>query len=89
MYLGRIIGTLWATRKYETLEGSKLLLLQPVNAKYEDVGEAIVAVDTIGAGEGEYVIYVDDSEAVIPLPVDHAPVNASIVGIVDSVFIKE
>lgn len=88
MYLGKIIGTIWSTRKYETLRGSKLLLLQPVNADYENAGEPIIAVDTIGAGKGEYVIYVDDVEAVIPLKADHAPVDASIVGIVDSVYKK-
>jgi ethanolamine utilization protein EutN len=48
-------------------------------------GEPLVAVDTVGAGPGEIIFYITASEAVIPLPVDFAPVDASIVGIVDTI----
>lgn len=89
MLLGKVIGTIWATRKYEALHGLKLQLLQPINAKEENVSDPIIVVDTVGAGPGEIVYYVTASEAVIPLPVDMAPVDASIVGIVDSVFIEQ
>ncbi len=85
MILGEVIGTIWATRKYETLKGYKLQFVQPLNSNMKKIGEPIVAVDTIGAGPGELIFYVTASEAVIPLDVDMAPVDASIVGIVDSV----
>jgi ethanolamine utilization protein EutN len=49
------------------------------------IGEPIIAVDTIGAGPGEVIYYITSSEAVIPMEVDMAPVDASIVGIVDSI----
>jgi ethanolamine utilization protein EutN len=85
MYLGRIIGTIWATRKYEAVTSYKMQFIQPINAEKEKLGEPIVAIDTIGAGPGEIVFYVTASEAVIPLLVDMAPIDASIVGIVDSI----
>jgi ethanolamine utilization protein EutN len=85
MYLGRIIGTIWATRKYEAVTSYKMQFIQPINAEKEKLGEPIVAIDTIGAGPGEIVFYITASEAVIPLLVDMAPIDASIVGIVDSI----
>lgn len=85
MYFARVIGTVWATRKDESLKGFKLQFLQPINAMRENVGEPIVAVDTVGAGPGETVMYITAREAVIPLPVPMAPVDASIVGIVDRI----
>lgn len=88
MYLGKIIGTIWATRKYEAVVGYKMQLVQPINANYEKLGEPIIALDTIGAGPGEIIYYVTASEAVIPLDVDMAPVDASIVGIVDSIYVE-
>ncbi len=85
MYFAKVIGTVWATRKDEHLHGFKLQFIQPLNAKHEHVGEPIVAVDTVGAGSGETVFYITAREATIPLPVEMAPVDASIVGIVDRI----
>jgi len=85
VFFGKIIGTVWATRKDENLVGAKLQLLQPLNAYRDNVGDPIIAVDTIGAGQGETVIYITSREATIPLPVELAPVDASIIGIVDRI----
>lgn len=85
MLLGKVIGTIWATRKYETLKSYKMQFVQPLNAMMEKMGDPIIAVDTIGAGPGEIIFYATSSEAVIAMDVDMAPVDASIVGIVDSV----
>ncbi|MFQ5797526.1 MAG: EutN/CcmL family microcompartment protein [Bacteroidota bacterium] len=85
MYFAKVIGTIWATRKDENLKTFKLQFLQPLNAMRESVGDPIVAVDTVGAGPGETVFYITAREAVIPLPVPMAPVDASIVGIVDRI----
>ncbi len=87
MFLGQVIGNIWATRKYEAIHGSKMMFIQPMNSDYEKLGEPIVAIDTVGSGPGEYILYITASEAVIPLPVDFAPVDASIVAVVDSVNI--
>jgi ethanolamine utilization protein EutN len=89
MFLARVIGTVWATRKDEHLKGFKLQFIQPIDRRRNDVGDPIVAVDPVGAGAGETVMYITAREAVIPLPVDEAPVDASIVGIVDRIDISE
>lgn len=88
MFFANIVGTIWATRKDENLKSFKLQLIQPLNAKREKVGAPLIAVDTVGAGPGETVYYVTAREAVIPLPVEMAPVDASIVGIVDRIDLK-
>ena len=85
MFLAKVIGTVWATRKDEQLQNFKLQFLQPINARREKAGDPIVAVDTVGAGVGETVMYVSAREATIPLPVASAPVDASIVGIIDRI----
>lgn len=85
MYFGKVIGNVWATKKYEALFSLKMMIVQPLSAELEKLGEPIIAVDTVGAGPGEVVVYITASEAVIPLPVDFAPVDASIVGIVDTI----
>ncbi len=88
MQLGKIIGTIWATRKYEAVTGYKMQFVQPINSEGKNTGDPIIALDTVGAGPGEIIYFVTASEAVIPLDVDMAPVDASIVGIVDSINIE-
>ncbi len=85
MFLGKVIGNIWATQKYKELKNFKLMFVQPINADLEKTSSPIIAVDTVGAGPGEIIFYITASEAVIPLPVDMAPVDASIVGIVDTI----
>jgi ethanolamine utilization protein EutN len=89
LFFGRIIGNVWATEKYKALNSFKMLIVQPLNGKMENTGDPIIAVDTVGAGSGEIIFYVTASEAVIPLPVEMAPVDASIVGIVDSISLDK
>jgi len=85
--LGKVIGSVWATRKYESIKGYKIMLVQPLNSDEEALGDPIITLDTVGAGPGEIIFYITASEAVIPLDVDMAPVDASIVGIVDTINI--
>ena len=73
-------------KETSSLNNFKLMIVQPVNAEFEKTGDPIIAVDTVGSGPGEIIYYITASESVIPLPVDTAPVDASIVGIVDSVY---
>ena len=87
MLLGKVIGSVWATRKCESIKGYKIMLVQPLNSEEEELGDPIIALDTVGAGAGEIIFYITSSEAVIPLDVDMAPVDASIVGIVDTINI--
>ncbi|MBI5020681.1 MAG: EutN/CcmL family microcompartment protein [Ignavibacteriales bacterium] len=85
MFFAKVIGTVWATRKDESLHNFKMQFIQPLNAQRKNAGDPIVAIDTVGAGPGETVIYITAREATIPLPVEMAPVDASIVGIVDRI----
>ncbi len=85
MFFAKVIGTVWATRKDENLKGMKLQIIQPMTAAMKKAGDPIVAVDTVGAGPGETVFYITAREATIPLPVEMAPADASIVGIVERI----
>lgn len=85
MFFAQVIGTVWATVKDENLQSAAFEIIQPIDAQHRHQGKPIIAVNNIGAGPGETVMYITASEAVIPLPVDMAPVDATIVGIVDSI----
>ncbi|MFN3344997.1 MAG: EutN/CcmL family microcompartment protein [Chloroherpetonaceae bacterium] len=92
MYLGKVIGTVWATQKHQSLIGEKLQLVQPIDAGHASVGKVLVAIDAIGAGVGETVMYVTSSEAAIPIKLRKhlklIPTDATIVGIVDSISVQ-
>jgi ethanolamine utilization protein EutN len=85
VYLGRVIGTVVASRKAEGLEGSKLLLVTPLDHALAETGEPHVAVDTVRAGRGDLVYCVSAREAALALEPWFVPVDAAIVGIVDDV----
>lgn len=90
MKTGKVIGTIWATRKEEKLAGLKLLVIQPVNLLDDQPIEyPIVAADIIGAGVGEKVIYVGGSSARNAAGGSDIPVDATVVGIVDDQEIEE
>jgi ethanolamine utilization protein EutN len=83
--LGRVIGTVVATVKNPSLDGIKLLVVQPLGRNGADKGRPVVALDSVGAGTGEMVYWCRGREASFPfLPVE-VPTEATIVGIVDEV----
>jgi ethanolamine utilization protein EutN len=85
MNLARVVGDIVSTRKDPLLEGTKLLIIQPLTMERKQLGDPIVAADTVGAGEGEIVFYVTAREATLPFRKPLMPVDASIVGIVDRI----
>ena len=87
MHLARVIGTVWATQKVETLSGYRMLIVQPVTHELKAVGRAVVAVDTVSAAPGQLVYIVRAREASKALEERFNPVDASIVGIVDEIWI--
>jgi microcompartment protein CcmK/EutM len=89
LFLGKVVGSVWTTRKDENLSGFKLQFIQLLNRKREKAGDPIVAVDAAGAGPGETVFSTTTREAAIPLPIEMARVDASIVGIVDRIDLEE
>jgi len=84
MQLARVIGTVVVTPKDHNLNGVTLLLVQPITTTREAVGKPLVAVDAVGAGVGEEVFFVRGKEASFPFYPTQVPVDAGIVGIVDS-----
>lgn len=87
MRTGIIIGTVVATRKEEGLVGSKLLLTQPVNLNKEPAGDPFVAVDTVGAGIGEFVLYSTGTASRNAANKPKSSIDAAIVGIIDGMDI--
>ena len=84
MQLARVIGTVVATMKNDSLHGRKLLIVQTVNKNLEPNGKPMVAVDAVGAGVGELVFWCRGKEASFPFKREDTPTDCTIVGIVDS-----
>ncbi len=86
MKLGRIVGIVWSSKKIKTLDGCRLLILQPVNSNGEEAGNTIVVADPNGiASSGDLIVYVTGTDASQSFPNGFAPINASIVELVDRV----
>src|ERR1700686_5102269 len=85
MILGRIVGTVVSTRKDARLEGKKLLVVKPISPEGDDEAGYLVAVDTVDAGFRETVLVVSGSAARLAAECRDHPVDAAIVGIVDTV----
>jgi microcompartment protein CcmK/EutM len=85
MILGRVVGTVVATRKDPRLEGKKLLIVKPVSPEGHDEPGYVVAVDTVSAGFKERVLLVSGSSARMSESCKDIPVDTAIVGIVDDV----
>ena len=83
MQLARVIGDVVSTLKDPELAALKLLILQPLGPDKHPSGRTLVAADAVGAGVGEIVFFVRGREASFPFHPAEAPVDASIVGIVD------
>jgi ethanolamine utilization protein EutN len=89
MLLAKIVGTVVATRKDPRLVSTKLLLARPVDPKGKTEGNYLVAIDTVDAGVGETVLIVSGSSARMAAGMKDTPVDAAIVGIIDSVDLSE
>jgi microcompartment protein CcmK/EutM len=87
MLLARIVGTVVSTRKDPRLEGKKLLIVKPISPEGADESGYLIAVDTVDAGFRETVLIVSGSSARMAAECKDRPVDAAIVGIVDSVHL--
>jgi microcompartment protein CcmK/EutM len=89
MILARVIGTVVSTCKNDRLVGKKLQIVQPLQIRdMSPKGDPIVAVDTVGAGESEVVMVVAGSSARQTEQTNNTPVDAVIMGIIDSVELE-
>jgi ethanolamine utilization protein EutN len=89
MILGKVVGTVVATRKDERLLSQKLLVVRPIDVRARPDGKELVAVDTVDAGVGETVLIVSGSSARMASGMKECPVDAAIVGIVDAIEVTE
>lgn len=84
MILAKVIGNIWTTQKEAGMENLKILIVQPVDTNLQPNGNEIVSIDRIGAGEDELVLITQGSPAQRVLDDQTIPIDAIIVGIVDS-----
>jgi ethanolamine utilization protein EutN/carbon dioxide concentrating mechanism protein CcmL len=87
--LGRVVGTVVATRKDEKLEGLKLLVVQVHDTQNKPASTYVVAVDSVGAGVGEMVLYATGSSARQTAATKDRPVDAVIMAIIDTWSVGE
>ena len=86
MLIGRVVGNLVSTQKSSKLEGTKLLLVQPLELSGENRGPAVLAIDSVDAGVGDRVLLVQEGHAAqLALGRGVAAVDAAVIGVVDAV----
>jgi len=89
MFLGRVIGTVWSTKKDEKLVGAKFLIVRELSLELKEKERFVVAVDSVGAGEGEVVLVASGSSSRMTSFTKDKPVDAVIMGIVDKLDVSE
>jgi len=95
MFIAKVTGAVVATHKVESMVGHKLLVVEPYRLDAADrsrlvtTGRTFVAVDTVGAGEGEFVLITQGSSARLTPETKNLPIDAVIVGIIDSVHVDQ
>jgi ethanolamine utilization protein EutN len=88
MFLAKVIGSVVATQKHAKFQGMKLLVVQPYVVKggvVAESGSSVVAVDSVGAGLGTFVLFTQGSSARLTPTTKDSPTDAVIVGIVDTI----
>jgi len=85
MLLGKVVGTVVATRKEEEIEGLRLLVVRGLDLEGKPTSSVVVAVDAVGAGVGEVVLYASGSSARQTKVTKDRPVDATIMAIVDEI----
>ena len=88
MFLGKVIGTVWSTKKDENLVGAKFLIVRKLDLDLNDKSDFVVAVDSVGAGEGEVVLVATGSSSRQTHFTQDKPIDALIMAIVDKLDIS-
>ena len=89
MFLGKVIGSVVCTVKHPSIDGKKILVVQPLGRDSKPTGKPIIALDAVGAGAGETIYWARGREATLAWPGEEIPTEAAIVGIVDRVHVRE
>jgi ethanolamine utilization protein EutN len=89
MVIGRVLGNVVSTQKNRKLEGTKLLVVQPLDLEGQPRGASVIAVDSVDAGVGDRVLLVLDGKAAMTaLDRGLAAVDSAVVGVIDSVDLE-
>jgi len=94
VFIAKVTGALVATQKVDAMVGRRLLVVEPyrldaeTRASLKTTGRTFIAVDTVGAGEGEYVLITQGSSARLTPETKNLPVDTVVIGIVDSVHVE-
>jgi microcompartment protein CcmK/EutM len=94
MFVAKVTGSLVATQKVDSMVGHKLLVVEPYRVDPQDrarlvsAGRTFVAVDTVGAGEGEYVLITQGSSARLTPETKNLPIDTVIVGLIDTMHVE-
>ena len=88
MFLGKVIGTVWSTKKDENLVGAKFLIVRKIDLDLNEKSDFVVAVDSVGAGEGEVVLVATGSSSRQTHFTQDKPIDAVIMAIVDKLDIS-
>jgi ethanolamine utilization protein EutN len=95
MFVAKVTGSVVATQKASSMVGQKLLVVEPYRideadrSRLKSTGRTFVAVDTVGAGNGDFVLIVQGSSARLTPETKQLPVDAAIIGIVDTVHVEQ
>ena len=95
MFIAQVTGSVVSTQKVASMTGHKLLVVEPYRLEgtkrksLETTGRTCIAVDTLGAGEGDFVLIVQGSSARLTPETKELPIDAAIIGIVDTVHIEK
>jgi microcompartment protein CcmK/EutM len=89
LILGRVVGNVWATKKDENLVGAKLLIVKQLDLELKEKEDFFVAVDNVGAGEGDIVLVTIGSSSRQTEYTDNKPVDAVIIAIVDKLDVSK
>ncbi|MCD6276987.1 EutN/CcmL family microcompartment protein [candidate division WOR-3 bacterium] len=89
MIVGKVVGSVWATRKEERLKGMKLLIVQHYNVDMTPIEDYHICVDLVDAGLGDLVLVTRGSSARQTTQTDKKPVDAIIVGVIDRIDLKK
>ncbi|SFB28507.1 EutN/CcmL family microcompartment protein [Clostridium frigidicarnis] len=89
MVIGKVVGRLWSTRKDEKLNGQKFLVVRLLKDKEKELEGFFVAADNVGAGNGDLVLITKGASARTSLGDKAIPVDAAVVGIIDSIEVDD
>ena len=89
MFIGKVVGTLWSTKKTQNLESLRFLIIHPLNLNKDPLTDVVVAADVLGAGAGEYVMVAYGRAARLAVGDENCSIEAAVTGIIDRIDLDE